>query len=137
MCTVKKKASRRISVWVLVFALILSIGSISLALNAHAASWMDEMGNDARHAADQAGDAVRDAGAATEKAVEDMMDVNVSEGRVRDGDGRIGNEAEEPSVENTMGSDSSVGWLGWSIAIVVAITVIVLTVMLVPKYKER
>ena len=135
MCTVKKKTTHRISVWVLVFALLLSIGSVSI-LNASAASWMDEVENDAQHAGDQVGEAVRDAGDATGRAIDDMMDMNVSEGRVLDGDGRIGNEAEENSVGNTATS-SSVGWLGWSIAIVVAITVITLTIILVPKKKER
>ena len=81
-------------------------------------------------------DAVRDAGDATGRAVEDMMDMNVSEGRVLDGDGRIGNEAEENTTGRDGGS-SSVGWLGWSIAIVVALVVIVLTIILVPKKKER
>lgn len=137
MCSIKKKATNRISVWVIVFALLLGLGSSYLLLDAHAATWMDEAENDTRHAADQVGDAVRDAGDATGRAVEDMMDMNVSEGRVRDGDGRIGNESEEMTVEQGRGTASSVGWLGWSIAIVVAITVIALTVILVPKKKER
>ena len=136
MCTVKKKASRRISIWVLVFALMLSICTISM-LPTHATTWMDDMGNGARNAADQAGDAVRDAGDATERAVEDMMDMNGSEGRVRDGDGFIGNEADELAMEQGTESTSSVGWLGWSIAIVVALTLIALIVILGPKKKEQ
>lgn len=136
MCIIKKKSAHRISVWALVFALLLGVGSSCLLLDAHATSWMDDVGNDARHAADQAGDAVRDAGDATGRAVEDMMDMNVSEGRVLDGDGRIGNEAQENTAARDGGS-TSVGWLGWSIAIVVALVVIVLTIILVPKKKER
>lgn len=136
MCTVKKKTARRISVWVIVFALLLGMGNSCLLLNIHATSWMDDVKNDAHHAADQVGDAARDAGDATGRAVEDMMDMNASEGRVRDGDGRIGNEENEIAMAQDTAS-SSVGWLGWSIAIVVAITVIALTIILVPKKKER
>ena len=98
---------------------------------------MDDMGNEARHAADEAGNAVREAGDATERAVEDMMDMNASEGRVLDGDGRIGNEAAESAAGNDSVRSSSVGWLGWSIAIIVALVVIALTIILVPKRKER
>ena len=98
MCSVKKRANHRISVWVIVFALLFGLGSSCLLLDAHAATWMDDVGNDARHAADQVGDAARDAGDATGRAVEDMMDMNTSEGRVRDGDGKIGNEENELTV---------------------------------------
>lgn len=137
MCTVKRKYTRRISVWVLVFALLLSVLTSSLLLPVHADSWMNDRGNDARQATEEAGDAVRDAGDATRRAVDDMMDMDAAEGRVRDDDGIIGNEATERSVEQADTTEESGGWLGWVIAVVVALIALVLIVVLIPKKRAR
>jgi len=155
----KRKYNRRISVWTLVFALMICVLGSSLLLPAHAKGMMGDMGAADRGVADLAGDVVRDAGDmagdavrgvgdaagdavrgagnAAGDAVDDVMDMNASEGRVRDSDGKIGNESREGAVDRNESGSRSGAWLGWVIAVVVALIILTMIVILIPKKRTN
>ncbi len=122
----KKKHFRRVSVWVLIFSLLITACCASLTLSAHAKNFLDEGANDVK-------DAARNAASDVGSAVSDMGD-NASDGAVNDHDGVIGNEGTEAAPED---NGASAGWLGWAIAIAVVLIIVVLIVILIPKKKER
>lgn len=134
----KKRSARRFSIRALILALYLIVIVSLLSVAIHADGILDDGGQAIRRAGDAIGDSVRDAGNAVGDAVSHIAD-NAADGRVTDTDGKIGNETrngtvsliEEPSTQE------SVGWLGWVIALTVALIAIVLTVVLIPKKKER
>ena len=137
MCMIadKKRSARRISVWVLVFVLMLGILSANLLLPAHAANILDDAGNAVRNAADGAGEAISDAGNAVGDAVSDMA--SGESGRVEDSDGIIGNESGESASPDTMDEETKSGWIAVVIALVVIVVAIVLIIVLVPKKKDE
>lgn len=128
----KRTTVGRISVWVLIFALIFTTLSASFALTAHAKGGvMDDIGDTAREITDDVGNAVRD----TADKIEDT-----DQGTVNDSDGMIGNEKDE--MENadgnaTMDEETSMGWIGLVIAIVIVLIAIILIVILIPRKKKR
>lgn len=148
MLTLKKKSTRRISIWAIVFAVMLCMLTSTLTLGANAATVFDHNQSGMQKAADHAGDLVQDAGDAVKDAgnavnnaaekvkdnVERMLD-DASDGRVTDRDGWIGNNDGGKSVMEQ--ADGSMGWLAWVIAVVVAILAIVLAIILIPKKKEN
>lgn len=155
MLTLKKKPTRRLSVWVIVFAVMLCTLTGVFALGANAAMTSDhnqtkmhsnvdhagDLVNGAENAADNAkdlvkdtGNAVKDAGEKVKNNVERMLD-DASDGRVTDRDGWIGNNDGGKSVMEM--ADGSMGWLAWVIAVIVAILAIVLSIILIPKKKEN
>ena len=136
MCTVthKKRSARRISIWTLIFVLMLGLVSAAM-LPAHAENFLNDAGDAVRNAADGAGEAISDAGDAVGDAVNDMA--SGDSGRVEDSDGIIGNESAETADPNAMDEDTKSGWIGVVIAIVGIVVVIVLIIVLVPKKKEK
>ncbi len=131
MDTSKKTTLGRISVWILVFALILTALSASFTISAHAKNGVvGEMG-------DAAKDMVEDVGDAAENAVDQVKDemTDATDGKVNDSDGVIGNEKDEPEAE--MDEGRTIGWLGLVIAIVIVLIAIVLIVILIPRKKKR
>jgi len=132
MITNKRTTAGRISVWVLVFALIFTTLSASFALTAHAKGGvMSDVGDAAREITSDVGDAARD----TADKISDTAN-----GTVNDSDGMIGNESDE--TENTdhggaMDEGTSMGWIGLVIAIVIVLIAIVLIIILVPRKKKR
>lgn len=141
----KKRLSRRISVWTLIFSLLLAVFSSALILPARAEIFSEgvtksasDAANDVGDAVDNAGNAVRDAvddaGNAVKNAADDMADMD-GDGKVNDTDGIIGNESRE--TENVDGAGLSAGWVGAIIAILIAVVIIVLIVILVPKKRNR
>ena len=148
MLTLKKKATRRISVWVLVLTLSLCWMISIFTLGANAAIMSENTHNGMNKAADHAGDLVQDAGDAVRDAgdtvkdaankvkdnVERMLD-DASDGRVTDRDGWIGNNDGGKSVMEM--ADGSMGWIAWVIAVIVAILAIVLAIILIPKKREN
>ncbi len=141
----QKKKSGRISVWLLVFAVVLSVLSASLILPTHAAGMMDNAREDVRNAGRGVGEAVSDVGQGVGEAVSDVgegvsealsdMGMDATDGAVSDQDGIIGNEGSETTDGNE--ESTRIGWLGIVIAIVVVLVVIVLIVLLIPKKKDR
>ncbi len=129
MDTSKRMTARRISVWVLIFALVLTTLSASFTISAHAKGGvMGDIGDAAKEATSDVGDAVRD-------VVDGAMDT--THGRTNDSDGTIGNEKDEASSDTSMDEGRSIGWIGLVIAIAIAIIAIVLIVILVPRKKKR
>ena len=160
MCTLKRKYTHRISVWALLFAVVFCAFSVFYTLPAFAMNPIDGANRNARHTAGGIGDVVRGAGNvasdvvegvgntagkvvrgasdAAGNAVDDVLDMTVSEGRVRDGDGIIGNEGREGTVPSESETGGRMGsWLAWSIAVIVALIVIAMVVILIPKKKTE
>ena len=130
MCIIKKKALRRISVWTLIFALLLTVLSASM-LSVHAENFLGDAARDV-------GDAVSDAGHAVSDAVSDALDMNGADGAVNDSDGIIGNEsAEAPSTDDVAKEDGNSGWIGLAIAILIVVIAVVLIILLIPKKKDK
>ena len=138
MMILKKRSARRFSLRALIFALYLITIISLLSIAIHADSILDDGGQAIRRAGETIGDSVHDAGDAVGDAISHMAD-NAADGRVTDTDGKIGNESRNGNVsvfEDTTPQES-VGWLGWAISITIALIVIVLAVVLIPKKKER
>ena len=131
MCTFKKKITRRISVWTLVFALVITLLTAFASLPAHAENFMGDVANGARDAVSDAGNAVSDMGDAASDAVSDMVTPD-GDGTVEDSDGIIGNEDSETEPTEA-DREKKAGWIG----VIIAILVIVLIIVLVPKKKDR
>lgn len=135
----QKKKSGRISVWLLVFALIFSVLSASLILPTHAAGMMDNAGRSIGEAVSDVGEgvgeAVSDVGEGVSEALSDMGMGDATDGAVSDGDGVIGNEGSETVDGNE--ESTRIGWLGIIIALIVVLIVIILIVLLIPKKKDR
>lgn len=139
MCTAKKKFSRRISVWALVFAMILT--AIASALIPVKAAPIDDAGRAVSEAVSDVGDGIGEAMSDVGGAMSDIVDGSdgVSDGAVSDSDGIIGNESDEAaSTDDVKNEDGSTGaWLGIVIAIVIVAIVVVLIVILIPKKKGK
>ena len=126
--TNKKSSARRISVWVLIFALIVTTIAASFALTAHAKGGvMDSVGRGAREAVDDVKNAVSDVVDSTKET---------TSGAVNDTDGMIGNEKNEAGAE-APDDNRSIGWIGLVIAIAIVLIAIVLIVILIPKKKKK
>lgn len=127
MCAVKRKASRRISVWTLIFALLLALES-SFSVFARAENMLNDAQQAVRDGSEEAEHAAREAS--------DDADDKKQDGEVQDGDGILGNEQEEEQNANRWENGIKVGWVGVVIALVAVVAVIVLIVVLVPKKKN-
>ena len=99
MCSsnLKRRSHRRISVWVLVFALMMMFISSTLMLNASASEFTsgaknaaDDMGNAAEDIGDGVGEAVSEVGDGMGEAMSDI-ESSIDDGKVNDTDGMIGN----------------------------------------------
>ena len=129
-----KKKSQRISVWLLIFAMVFTIVSTSLILPAHAENFL---GN-AREggAMSDVGEAISDVGEGMSEAVSDLGDMGDAEdGKVSDSDGFIGNE--ESETDGAKEERGGMGWLALVITLVVVLIVIVLIILLIPKKRDR
>ena len=130
----KKRLSRRISVWTLVFTLLLAVFTSALILPARAETFSEGVTRTAGEAADDVKNATKDAGDAVKDAVDDMADMD-GDGKVNDTDGIIGNETAEEDTGDASGM--RIGWTGALIAILIAVVIIILIVILVPKKKNK
>ena len=145
----KKRMSHRISVWTLIFALMLTIFTSALALPTHAETFSDGMtksvpdmmddagnavGDAVENAGDAVGDAVENAGDSMGNVIEDMADMD-GDGRIGDHDGIIGNEQSE--TEQGAPEGGGIGWVGIAVALTIAVAVISLIVILVPKKRHN
>ncbi len=137
MDTTKKTTAWRISVWVLIFTLILTTISASFAFSVHATGGaIGEMGDAAKDATNSVGDAVDKVTDDIGNAVEDVKD-KAPDGTVNDSDGMIGNENDEAGSNATMDEERTVGWLGLVIALAIIVIAIVLIIILIPRKKRK
>ena len=149
----KRRSGRRISVWVLIFTLMLAFISSTLLLPISAAKnssglsrGASDMGNAIGNAAEDMGsgigEAASDVGDGIGEAISDVADSN-DDGKVNDTDGMIGNadsgadKAPSTDTENGNGDKSNGGWIALAIAIVVIVAVVVLIVVLIPRRKDK
>ena len=154
--SLKKRASGRISVWALVFAIMLMAISSTLMLSTSASNGIGnaarDMGNAIGNAAEDigsgVGEAVFDVGDGMGEAVTDM-ESGLDDGKVNDTDGMIGNE--DSGADKEQNSDSGTdtakpdttdkkgngGWIALAIAIVVITAVVVLLIILIPRRKDK
>ena len=135
---IAKRNHRRISVGLLLFAIFFTIMSISLMITANAKNILDGAGDMIRDAGEAAGDAIKGAGDAIGDAAGNASD-KLPNGAANDSDGIIGNEADESAVPSNSSSDmsKSASWIGWIIAIGVAVVIIILIIVLIPKKKDK
>ena len=153
----KRRSTGRISVWVLVFALMLTFVTATLILPASASNFTEGAGNAARDmgnaigdaansVGDGLGEAVSDVGDGVGEAVSDMAG-SANDGKVNDTDGIIGNSDDGADKDMTSGNTAENnesnenndakkgGWIALAIAIVVIVAVVVLVIVLIPKKK--
>ena len=150
----KRRAGRRISIWALVFALMLTFVTINLIIPVSANNMMgggigkaaDSIGSGIGEAISDVGDgmseALSDVGDGMSEAISDMDGGNDG-GDVNDTDGMIGNADsgadKAPSTDTGDAEDGNGngGWIALAIAIVVIVAVVVLIVVLIPRRKDQ
>ena len=146
--SLKRCAGRRISIWVLVFALMLVCISSTLIFPASAANMAgrtDGMGSDAGEAMSDVGDgmseAISDVGEGMSEAISDALNGD-DDGKVNDTDGLIGNadsgadKAPATDTDTADNGNGNGGWIALAIAIVVVVAVVVLVIVLIPRRKD-
>lgn len=147
--SLKRRAGRRISIWALVFALMLICISSTLMLPASAANMAgrtDSMGSGVGEAMSDVGngvgEAMSDVGEGMSEAISDALNGD-DDGKVNDTDGMIGNAdsgADKAPATDTSAADDgngNGGWIALAIAIVVVVAVVVLVIVLIPRRKDK
>ena len=153
----KRKNAHRLSVWLLIFSLLAMMAAS--ALTAHATPMMQNAQNRTHEAGRSAGEmargvaegvgdaaeditngvgnAARDAANGVGNAVRDVTDgaVEPHEGRVADGDGIIGNEA-DPNANATTAKQGKVGIVALIVVIVAAVIAVIVMVLVIPKRRK-
>lgn len=146
----KRRAGRRISVWALVFALMLTFITSTLIIPVSANNMSGGMGRATENigsgideaisdVGDGMGEAMSDVGEDMSEAISDIGSGN-DNGDVNDTDGMIGNA--DSGADKTPESDGeddngNGGWIALAIAIVVIVAVVVLIVVLIPRRKDN
>ena len=131
----KKAWGRRISVWLLVFAIVL-VAVSTLSLPAHASNFSDGLGNAVSDIADGAGNAADDMAQGLGNAAEDMSG-SVDDGIADDRDGFIEERDAKEDMSNDTEKNTKAGWIAVAIALSVVSAVVILIVVLVPKKKHE
>ena len=121
MIAIQRKRVRRLSVWTLIFSILLL--TVLACLPAHASPVLDGVKNGVEQAKDSTENAVRDVTDGMEKA----------DGTVRDGDGMLGNEQNEAPNSSTQ----KLGKVALLVLIAAVIIAIIMIVLLIPKRKQR
>ena len=143
MC--QKRAARRLSVWLLIFSILVLTAAATLPT--HATPAKDNAGGivrDAENAGNAVGDVARDAADGARDIVKDAADGvrdaadgmrNGEGGKVTDGDGVIGNEANN-AADATTGTQNRVGQIALIVVIVAVVIAIIIIVLLIPKKRK-
>jgi len=153
----KRKNAHRLSVWLLIFSLLAMMAASAFTAHAtpfmhnaenrtheagHAAGEMargvaDGVGEAARDVTNGVGEAAKDAANGVGNAVRDVTDgaMDAREGRVSDGDGVIGNEA-NPQADATTTAQGKAGQIALIVVIVAAIIAVIIMVLVIPKKRE-
>ena len=157
MVTNRKQCARRISVWLLIFSLLILTATAAFPVHAMpmnhgvgeaardvgngakdiARDAANGVGDAARDAANGAKDIVRDATNGVGNAVRDAADnvKNGEGGQVSDGDGVIGNES-NAAADATTDTQSRVGQVALIVVIVAVVIAVIMIVLLIPKKKK-
>lgn len=130
----KRRSKRRLSVWGLIFAVLLTVIMQTLMLPCSA-----NIINGARNATENAGEAVSDIVQDAESKVEEVVTDaesklnDASDGKVEDSDGMIGNEtsavtetsAATDTTNNGMGKAGQVALIVLAVAAIIAVIIII------------
>lgn len=144
----KRRVGHRISIWALVFAMMLTILTWSLIVPASATNMGMGMGKATDSIESGIGEALSDVGEGMSEALSDvgegmseaLSDIGSggNDGEVNDSDGMIGNADsgadKAPSTDNENGNG---GWIALAISIVVIVAIIVLIIVLIPRRKDN
>lgn len=134
----KKRTLRRLSVWSLIFALLL-LFSGAACLPVHATPILDGARNGIEDAGNAVGDMARDAKNGVENAVNDAEShlAETNRGRVKDSDGVIGNEAAENTNTSSNGENGKMSKAGVIALIVVIVAVIIAVIIMIAMLPKR
>ncbi len=135
MSICQKRTARRLSVWLLIFSILILTAVAALPM--HAMPVADSAGNMAREAGDAVGDMARDAADGVGDAMHNAADnvKNGEGGKVTDDDGVIGNEASN-AEDATTDTQSKVGRVALIVVIVAIVIAVIIIVLLIPKKKK-
>ena len=141
MISNRKHSTNRLSVWLLIFSLLMLTAAAAFSVHAtpltdHGNNGMHEAGRAAgdmaRDAANGVGDMVEDAANGVRNAADSMA--NGEGGSVADNDGVIGNEGSRDNAPtDTQGKAGQIALIVVIVAIVIAVIIIVL---LIPRKKK-
>ena len=132
MTAIQRKRVRRLSVWTLIFSILLLTCISCLPIHA---SVLDDVKRGAENTKDAVGNTLNDAKNGVEKAVGDASDgMEKNDGTVQDGDGMIGNESNEEAPRRGM---EKLGQVALLVLIAAVIIAIIMIVSLIPKRKKR
>lgn len=142
-----KRRARRISIWAIVFALMLTFISSNLLLPLSAANVTGRtdstggMGGAISDVGEGMSEAISDVGEGMSEAISDVTDSS-DDGNVNDTDGMIGNSDsgadKAPSTDTDKNNEkNNGGWIALAIAIVVIVAIVVLIVVLIPRRKDN
>jgi hypothetical protein len=124
----KRRSKRRLSVWGLIFAVLLTVIMQTLMLPC-SANIIDGVRNGAEDAGGAVSDIVQDAESKAEELITDAESKldDASDGKVEDSDGIIGNEtsAETAVPNNNMGKAGQVALIVLAVAAIIAVIIIV------------
>ena len=132
MTAIQRKRVRRLSVWTLIFSILLL--TLIPCLPVHGAV-INDVKQGAQKTADAVGNAANDVKNGVENAVRDASDgMEKQDGIVQDSDGMIGNESGEEAPRRGM---EKLGQVALLILIAAVIIAIIMIVSLVPKRKNK
>ena len=135
----QKRSARRLSVWLLIFSILMLTAIASLPTRAMPVGngAGNAVGDMARDAADGIGDMARDAADGVGNAVRDAADnvKNGEGGKVSDDDGVIGNEGNN-AADAITDTQSRVGQIALIVVIVAIVIAVIIIVLLIPKKRK-
>lgn len=119
---------KRISVWLIVFALITLVLTAAFPISARADNFMDDAKNAADSLGEGIGNAAEDIADGAGDAAGEMTD-NIEDGIADDSDGFIEDSGESDN-------NKSAGWIALAVAAVVVLAIVILIIVFIPKKKS-
>ena len=133
-----RRSKRRISVWGLVFAVLLTVIMQTLMIPC-SANIIDGVRNAGEEIGDKVSDMARDAESKGEELITDAESKleDSSDGKVEDSDGLIGNETQSNTDTNENGGMGKVGQIALIVLAVAAIIAVIVIITVVSRKKKE
>lgn len=133
-----RRSKRRISVWGLVFAVLLTVIMQTLMIPC-SANIIDGVRNAGEEIGDKVSDMARDAESKGEELITDAESKleDSSDGKVEDSDGLIGNETQSSTDTNENGGMGKVGQIALIVLAVAAIIAVIVIITVVSHNKKK
>ena len=133
-----RRSKRRISVWGLVFAVLLTVIMQTLMIPC-SANIIDGVRNAGEEIGDKVSDMARDAESKGEELITDAESKleDSSDGKVEDSDGLIGNETQSSTDTNENGGMGKVGQIALIVLAVAAIIAVIVIITVVSRKKKE